>query len=117
MKKISEYYFKEGCYIEEWLNSPDDFEMSIARVRVLAGETTKLHALKNTVERYIILSGEAVVTIDKEKIKVEEKSTVRISQDQPQKIQNTGPNDLVFLAICTPRFLENNYYECEVVEN
>lgn len=112
MQEKAEYYFKEGCYIEEWLNHPDDPLMSIARVRVLAGQTTKLHALKDTIERYIILQGEALVTVGDEQWRVQEKSTVKIDADQAQRIQNTGAEDLIFLAICTPRFEEANYYEC-----
>lgn len=112
MQHISEYYFKEGCYIEEWLNNPDDPQMSIARVRVLAGQTTKLHALKDTIERYIILHGEALVTVGQAQWRVQEKATVKIAADQAQKIHNTGSEDLIFLAICTPRFEETNYYEC-----
>jgi mannose-6-phosphate isomerase-like protein (cupin superfamily) len=112
MQKIKEYYFKEGCYIEEWLNTDKDEALSIARVRVLPGQTTKLHALKGTVERYVILSGHALVTVGSTDTKVEEKSVLSIAPDQPQKIHNTGQEDLIFLAICTPRFLLSNYYEC-----
>jgi mannose-6-phosphate isomerase-like protein (cupin superfamily) len=112
MQNKKEYYFKEGCYIEEWLNSEEDQALSIARVRVLPGQTTKLHALKGTVERYVMLSGEALVTVGANETKVEEKAVISIASDQPQKIQNIGQEDLVFLAICTPRFLPSNYYEC-----
>lgn len=112
MTSIKEYYFKEGCYIEEWLNSDNDETISIARVRVLAQQTTKLHALKNTTERYVILSGQALVTVGDTESKVASKDVVHIAADQPQKIVNTGDQDLIFLAICTPRFVEDNYYEC-----
>jgi len=30
-----------------------------------------------------------------------------------QRIANTGPEDLVFLAICTPRFVQQAYEEIE----
>jgi len=110
---VSEYYFKEGCYIEEWLNSVDDESMSIARVRVLANSQTKNHALKNTVERYVMLSGKGVVTVGGKRWPVNQGDVITIKADQPQKINNTGDDDLMFLAICTPRFIEDNYYELE----
>ena len=108
-----EYYFKEGCYIEEWQNSSDDESMSIAKVRVLANTTTKNHALKNTTERYVILSGEGVVTVADESWSIQQGDVVTIHAEQPQSIHNTQNQDLIFLAICTPRFIEDNYYELE----
>lgn len=94
------------------MNSDNDEALSIARVRVLPGQTTKLHALKGTVERYVILNGQALVTVGSKETKIKEKAVISIAPDQPQKIYNTGQQDLIFLAICTPRFLQSNYYEC-----
>ena len=108
-----EVYFKEGCYIQEWQNSADDETMSIAKVRVLANTQTNNHALRNTTERYVILSGFGVVTVDTKSWSVQQGDVVTIAADQAQSINNTGAEDLVFLAICTPRFIEDNYYELE----
>jgi len=63
MPKVDEYYFKEGCFIQEWHNTEQDDDLSVAHVRVEAKQTTKLHTLVNTVERYVILSGRATVTV------------------------------------------------------
>ena len=41
-----EYWFEEGCFITEWLNTPDDPSLSIARARVTPGVTTRLHRLE-----------------------------------------------------------------------
>ena len=108
-----EYFFKEGCYIEEWQNSADDPSMSIARVRVLAKTQTKNHALSNTTERYVILSGHGHVTVGEKSWSVKKGDVVTIQPDEAQRIHNSGNEDLVFLAICTPRFVEQNYYELE----
>ena len=112
MTRPEEYYFKEGCFIEEWHNIADDQSCSIARVRVEGGKTTKLHALKNTVERYVMLGGSAMVTVGKKSWQVSEGDVVVIKPDEPQKIENLDQEDLVFLAICTPRFVVGNYREC-----
>lgn len=106
-----EYYFKEGCFIEEWHNSVDDHAMSVAKVRVEVGKTTKLHALRSTYERYVIINGTAYVTVDQESRQLREGDVVVIPPDTAQQIENTGEIDLIFLAICTPRFKEENYYE------
>ena len=104
-----EYYFKEGCFIQEWMNTPSHADMSIARARVDLGQQTKLHALNNTVERYAILSGSGEVTVGQKSWAVSEGDVVVIEAEQPQKINNTGDADLIFLAICTPRFRPSNY--------
>lgn len=111
----SEYYFEERCYITEWWNSPDDQEVSIARARVESGVTTKLHRLNGVTERYVILEGRGRVEIG-EKIpeEVGPGDVVVIPAGVPQRISNIDSTDLVFLAICTPRFILDRY---EVLEH
>ena len=110
----TEYYFKEGCYIEEWQNSSDHEDMSIARVRVEAKTETRLHVLDDTKERYVILTGEGLVTVDKKSWVVKEGDVVVIESGQSQKIRNDQESDLIFLAICVPRFQEKNYRDVEI---
>jgi len=105
-----EYFFKEGCYILELSNSEHDKGLSIARARVEPGIATQLHSLHDTIERYIILQGEGLVTLaEQEPIAVGEYDVVLIPKNCPQSICNTGSDDLVFLVMCTPRFLPENY--------
>jgi mannose-6-phosphate isomerase-like protein (cupin superfamily) len=111
MNRPLETYFKEGCFIEEWHNVAADANCSVARVRVEVGKTTKLHSLMNTTERYVMLSGIALVTVGDKSRQVSEGDVVVIKPDEPQKIQNQSQEDLIFLAICTPRFLVENYRE------
>ena len=110
-KNIKEFYFKEGCYIEEWLNHIDHPEMSVARVRVEPHSVTKLHVLNNTSERYVILSGNGLVTVAGKSWDVQDKDVVTVKPGQAQKIANQTDQDLIFLAICSPRFEEKNYQE------
>ena len=58
-----EYFFVEGCYINELSNSANDPAVSIARARVTPGVTTHWHRLNNTTERYVILEGQGEVEI------------------------------------------------------
>ena len=105
-----EFYFPEGCYITEVSNSCDDPDLSIARARVLPGVTTKWHRLKNTAERYVILSGEGRVEVgDLPPETVRPGDTVIIPPLCRQRIANIGSEALVFLAICTPRFSHEVY--------
>ncbi|NNK01665.1 MAG: cupin domain-containing protein, partial [Desulfatitalea sp.] len=38
---------------------------------------------------------------------------VRIDADTPQRIENTGAQDLVFYAVCAPRFQSQCYFGLE----
>ncbi|MFI3198097.1 MAG: cupin domain-containing protein [Methylococcaceae bacterium] len=108
--EAEEYYFDEGCFILELSNSPADPDVSIARARVKPGVTTKLHRLTGVVERYVILSGQATVEIgEREPEQLSVGDVVIIPSLCPQRITNSGTEDLVFLAICTPRFTEKVY--------
>jgi mannose-6-phosphate isomerase-like protein (cupin superfamily) len=108
--EADEYYFEEGCNILELSNSSVDPDLSIARARVKPGVTTKLHRLIGVVERYVILAGIGKVEVDGlEPQQVSAGDVVIIPPLCPQRITTVGAEDLVFLAICTPRFTEKVY--------
>ncbi|MDZ7787008.1 MAG: cupin domain-containing protein [Halofilum sp. (in: g-proteobacteria)] len=91
-----------------------DRAASIARARVEPGVTTRLHRLRGVIERYVILEGAGRVTVgDGTPEKVGPGAVVMIPPDASQRIANTGATDLVFLAICTPRFRPEIYEDLE----
>ena len=109
-----EYFTREGCYITELSNSAEDPEVSIARARVRPGVTTRWHRLAATAERYVILKGMGRVEVgDLEPRDVAAGDVVSIPPMCPQRIANIGTEDLVFLAICTPRFSQRIYQEID----
>ena len=109
-----EYYFKEGCHILESWNDPADPDASIARARVSPGGTTRWHALTDVTERYLVISGEGVAEIGETcRDRVTAGDVVIIPPGVRQRIRNTGQQDLVFYAICTPRFTPDCYQELE----
>ena len=105
-----EYAFIEGCGILESWNNPDDPHASIAWARVAPGVTTRWHALIDVTERYLIVSGTGRVEIgeaaatDHRVGDVQAGAVVVIPAGVRQRITNTGTEDLLFYAICTPRF-------------
>ncbi|HEV8695457.1 MAG TPA: cupin domain-containing protein, partial [Lysobacter sp.] len=102
----AEYDTQERCYINELSNTAADPEVSIARARVAAGVTTRWHRLRGTAERYVITEGRGLVEVGGlPATDVGVGDVVLIPPECPQRITNTGSTDLVFLAICTPRFL------------
>jgi len=105
-----EYFFIEGCYINELSNSIEDGALSIAQARVEPGVTTQWHQLKSTTERYVILQGHGIVEIgDLPPHPVTSGDVVIIPENTRQRITNINSEDLVFLALCTPRFTAENY--------
>jgi mannose-6-phosphate isomerase-like protein (cupin superfamily) len=100
----------ERCHILELSNSPDDPGMSIARARVEPGVTTRWHRVVDTLERYVILDGVGRMEIgDMPPQEVQAGDVVMIPPSVRQRIANVGADDLVFLAICMPRFRPEAY--------
>jgi mannose-6-phosphate isomerase-like protein (cupin superfamily) len=107
-----EFYTSEKCFITELSNSADDPDVSIARARVEPGVTTTWHRLKGTSERYAIVSGKGLVDVgDLPAQELNPGDMVFIPPMCRQRITNAGTEDLIFLAICSPRFTESCYEE------
>ena len=106
-----EYWFEERCYILESWNVPEDEAVSIARARVPPGVTTRTHYLTGVQERYLLVSGAGEVRVgDLGPQSVGPGDVVIIPPGVAQSIANTGAEDLVFYAICTPRFVPECYH-------
>jgi len=109
-----EFYTSEKCYVTELSNTPKDPDVSIARARVESGVKTRWHRLKGTSERYFIISGIGLVEVGK---LLPQEATVgdivHIPPMCPQRVTNIGTEDLVFLAICSPRFSQDVYEDIE----
>lgn len=110
----TEFFTEELCHITELSNSEQDEELSIALARVEPGVTTRWHRLVGISERYVILAGQGVVEIgDLPAQLVSPRDVVIIPPGCRQRIANSGPEDLVFYALCTPRFKLSAYEEVE----
>jgi mannose-6-phosphate isomerase-like protein (cupin superfamily) len=110
----AEFYTPEGCYIVEISNTSADEEASIARARVESGVTTRWHRLTGTTERYVILEGDGRVEVGGLSAQnVGAGDVVIIPPSCRQRISNVGAGDLIFLAICTPRFRQELYEDID----
>lgn len=110
--RAPETWFEEGCWIQEWSNHPDDPDCSIARARVPAGARTRWHRLDGTAERYVVLEGHGRVEIGALVQDIGPGDVAWIPPGVRQRVQ-AGDSDLVFLAICTPRFRPEAYEDLE----
>lgn len=110
----AEFYTPEGCFINELSNTDGDPQASIARARLPPGRTTRWHRVKATTERYVLLAGEGIVEVGTcPPQRVGPGDVVLIPPDCRQRITNAGNRDLVFLAICTPRFRPEAYEDID----
>ena len=110
----AEIHTDEGCFITELSNIPEDAEASIARGRVVPGVTTRWHRLNGTTERYVILLGTGRVEVGELPAQeVRPNDVVLIPPGCRQRITCTSSEELVFLAICTPRFRPEAYEDID----
>jgi quercetin dioxygenase-like cupin family protein len=119
-----ETWFQEGCWIQEWSNHPDDPDCSIARARVPAGARTRWHRLHGTNERYVVLQGHGRVDVclegqfdpdlepTIERTEIGPGDVVIIPAGAGQRVQ-AHDEELVFLAVCTPRFDPARYEDID----
>jgi mannose-6-phosphate isomerase-like protein (cupin superfamily) len=113
----AEFFTPELCFINELSNSANDPDASIARARVAPGITTHWHRLKDTAERYVILEGRGRMEVGElPPQEVGPGDVVLIPPLCRQRIANTSQQELVFLAICTPRFRPEAYEDIEPVK-
>ncbi len=109
-----EYFFREGCYILESWNTAGDPAVSIARARLRPGEATRPHWLDGISERYLIVAGQGRARVGHAPAaEVGAGDIVYIPAGAEQWIENIGTGDLVFYAICHPRFDPACYHETE----
>lgn len=110
----TEHDTAERCAILECWNEPVDPQASIARARVAPGVTTAWHRLDGITERYLIVDGRGRVEVGElPPAEVGPGDVVVIPPGCRQRIANLGAADLVFLAICTPRFVPQAYEALE----
>ena len=109
-RNAQEFFTPEGCWILEIGNDEADPAASIARARVTPGITTQWHRLAGIDERYVIVSGTGRVELTPATVAdVGPGDVVYIPAGVGQRITNTGAADLVFLCVCTPRFVPSAY--------
>lgn len=111
--QTGEFYTDERCFITELMNTPNSPETSLAVARVAPGVTTQLHSLTGITERYVLRKGSGVIEIDGETSPLSVGDQAIIGPGQSQRITNTGPGDLEFYCLCTPRFVPDSYVNLE----
>lgn len=103
-----EFSAVDGCRIRELLHNKNDpvaLPYSLALARVEAGRRTCRHRLDRT-EVYCIIEGRGRMHVDEEERDVVPGETVLIPAGAVQWIENSGADELRFLAIVSPPWSE-----------
>ncbi len=103
----------ERCHVRELVNDPLVKDFSLAEIRVEPGIRTQLHKLRVD-EWYVIRSGRGRMEVGGQPwVDVSPGDFVVIPAGISQRIENPGPENLIFQCICIPRFLPDTYESLE----
>jgi len=108
-----EFWIRERTYITELINDSEIPDFSLADSRVEPGVRTELHSL-DVNEWYVIRSGQGRMEVGGAPwADVAPGDIVTIPAGVSQRIENTGPEDLIFQCVCVPRFSVDSYQSLE----
>ncbi len=104
----------EGCFLNSLWDSDTDPDASMARVRVPPGVTTRWHLLTDITERYLLVAGAGSVELAELPGQyVGPGDVVIIPPGCRRRITCVGDQDLVLIALCTPRFQASAYRDVD----
>ncbi len=89
---------------------------SLAEVRIPPNGASTPHFHRNSEESYLILSGQAHLTIDGQDLILTTGDSIVIQPPEVHQIRNESEVDLVFLAICVPAWMPDDSFEIEHTE-
>lgn len=116
--EAAEYLTSENVRILECWNRGGDPRLSIARARLAPGESSEVHWLDGVDERFVILAGRGVLEAGNITGQALAPGDVAfVPAGRRQRMHNPGPDDLVFLCLCTPRFTPGCYRSGEPPES
>jgi mannose-6-phosphate isomerase-like protein (cupin superfamily) len=103
---IEPYLTKDGSEIRELMHPAHhgNRKQSLAEATVPAGARTLLHRHRETEELYHVTSGEGLLTLGEDRIKVGPGDTALIPPGTPHCIEATGAGPLRILCCCSPAY-------------
>jgi len=83
----------------------DEKDHKVKRLVVHPGKRLSLQRHSNRAEHWFMLSGEAIVTIDREDCKVKSGQSVDIPRGTLHRLKNSGKEPVVFIEVQTGDYL------------
>jgi len=93
------------------LQTGDCKSHSLAVVTIPPGKLSSAHYHKDSDESYLILSGQARLTLDKKDYKLVAGDACLIQPQEVHQIFNESDHDLIFLAVCIPAWHPDDSFD------
>jgi mannose-6-phosphate isomerase-like protein (cupin superfamily) len=103
MSKYSQYKEERPWGNFEILH--EESQLKVKRITVKPGKRLSLQSHKYRSENWIIIKGQAVVTLEDEKIPLSTNQTVFIPRGARHRIGNECPEEVVFIEVQTGSYL------------
>lgn len=94
------YQWGENC--DGWHLVKSD-ELSIIQERMLPGTTEVMHYHKQARQFFFVLSGEATIEINDERIVLQTQQGIEVPAGTPHQMRNESNADVVFLVTSVPK--------------
>ena len=107
---IPAYRTLDGSEIRELCHPAvhGNHNQSLAEAIVEPGQSTRLHAHRQSEELYHVLAGRGVMTLGQEQFPVRPGDTVLIDPGTPHCIAADGPEPLRLLCCCSPAYAHDD---------
>jgi mannose-6-phosphate isomerase-like protein (cupin superfamily) len=89
----------------------EDLEYKVKRIVVYPGARLSLQRHRHRDEHWMIVSGEAVFTLNTDEIILQKGQSVDIPRGASHRVRNAGPSDLVIVEVQTGDSFDENDIE------
>jgi mannose-6-phosphate isomerase len=89
----------------------EDAEHKVKRIVVYPGARLSLQRHRHRDEHWLIVSGEAVLTLNTDEIDLVKGQSIDIPRGTLHRVRNTGPSDLVIVEVQTGDYFDENDIE------
>jgi mannose-6-phosphate isomerase-like protein (cupin superfamily) len=83
----------------------EEAQLKIKRIMVKPGKRLSLQSHERRAENWVVVQGQAVVTLGEEIITLKKRQTVFIPEKAKHRIENPEKEDLVFIEVQTGTYL------------
>jgi len=83
----------------------EEANLKIKRIMVKPGKRLSLQSHEHRAENWVVVQGQARVTLGEETIKLEKRQSVFIPEKTKHRVENPGKEELVFIEVQTGTYL------------
>jgi mannose-6-phosphate isomerase-like protein (cupin superfamily) len=79
--------------------------LKVKRIMVKPGKRLSLQSHEHRAENWVVVRGQALVTVGEETVRLEKRQTVFIPERTKHRMENPGKQELVFIEVQTGTYL------------